>query len=197
MPTTTRRLYSTDESILAGMRSGDEGAMNFVYKNCRNYSLGFMAKLGADGETAADIYQDAVLVLWEKVHLDNFQLSCSIQTYLNSICRNQWLDKLKRTKTVVMTDTDELDFRPELTDWFEVYEDAYEERLQRVIAALNAMEARGGNCKELLMLFFYEKKNMDQLAEHFGYTNADTAKAQKYKCQERLKKMVGADGEAG
>lgn len=195
MPTTTRRLYSTDESILAGMRSGDEGAIDYVYKNCRSYCLRFITSSGADAETAADIYQDAVLVLWEKVRENKLQLTCSIQTYLNSICRNQWLDRLKRKKTVFVADTDEVDFRPELTDWFDAYDDAHEERLQRIVTALNEMEAKGGNCKELLMQFFYEKKNMDQLAELFGYTNADTAKAQKYKCQERLKKMVGADNE--
>jgi hypothetical protein len=29
---------------------------------------------------------------------------------------------------------------------------------------------------------------MDEIAEKFGYTNADNAKTQKYKCLQRLKK---------
>ena len=192
--TATRRLYSTDTSVLAGIRSRDEYALDYIYQKCRSYCLRFITSNGGDEETAADIYQDAVLVFWEKTLHENLQLTCSIQTYLNSICRYQWLDRLKRRKEVFVTEPDEFDFLPDLTDWFNEYEEAHQQRLERIADALAEMEAKGGNCKELLMLFFYDKKNMDELAAHFGYTNAENAKVQKYKCQERLKKMVGPSG---
>ena len=34
-----------------------------------------------------------------------------------------------------------------------------------------------------------EKKSMEEIAKSFGYTNADNAKNQKYKCLMRLKKI--------
>lgn len=188
--TTHRRLYSTDESVLAGIRSNDERALDYLYQKCRGYCLRFITSNGGDDETAADIYQDAVLVFWEKVRFEDLQLTCSIQTYLNSICRYQWLDRLKQRKSVFINNPDELEFVADLTDWFDDYEAVHQQRLEQIMKALDEMEAKGGNCKELLLLFFYEKKTMEELAIHFGYTNAENTKVQKYKCQERLKKRI-------
>ena len=42
-----------------------------------------------------------------------------------------------------------------------------------------------------LAYFIYNKTNntLEEITEKFGYTNADNAKNQKYKCLKRLKKM--------
>ena len=47
----------------------------------------------------------------------------------------------------------------------------------------------GEPCKTLLEEFYIHKKQMQEIAEMFGYTNADNAKTQKYKCLVRLKKL--------
>jgi hypothetical protein len=47
----------------------------------------------------------------------------------------------------------------------------------------------GEPCKSLLEAFYIEKKNMQEIAVGFGYTNAENAKTQKYKCLMRLKKI--------
>ena len=52
-----------------------------------------------------------------------------------------------------------------------------------------ALNSLGEPCKSLLEAFYIEKKSMDQIAFLFGYTNADNAKNQKYKCLMRLKKL--------
>ena len=52
-----------------------------------------------------------------------------------------------------------------------------------------AMRKLGEPCKSLLEAFYLKKKPMTEIAEDFGYTNADNAKTQKYKCLQRLKKI--------
>jgi hypothetical protein len=47
----------------------------------------------------------------------------------------------------------------------------------------------GEPCKSLLHAFYIEKKSMQEIAGSFGYTNAENAKTQKYKCLMRLKKI--------
>jgi predicted DNA-binding protein YlxM (UPF0122 family) len=37
--------------------------------------------------------------------------------------------------------------------------------------------------------YYLHKKSMQEIAEKFGYTNAENAKNQKYKCLMRLKKL--------
>jgi hypothetical protein len=52
-----------------------------------------------------------------------------------------------------------------------------------------SLDKLGEPCRSLIRDFYLNKMNMDDLAEKFGYTNADNAKNQKYKCLQRLKKM--------
>jgi hypothetical protein len=55
-----------------------------------------------------------------------------------------------------------------------------------------ALKKIGEPCKSLLEAFYMEKKSMPEIASAFGYTNADNAKTQKYKCLVRLKKLFFA-----
>ena len=52
-----------------------------------------------------------------------------------------------------------------------------------------AMNSLGEPCKSLLEAYYLQKQNMQVIAASFGYTNADNAKNQKYKCLMRLKKI--------
>ena len=52
-----------------------------------------------------------------------------------------------------------------------------------------ALNSLGEPCKGLLEGYYLNKKGMQELAADFGYTNADNAKNQKYKCLMRLKKL--------
>ena len=56
----------------------------------------------------------------------------------------------------------------------------------------NAMAKIGEPCKSLLDAYYIQKKQMQQIATEFGYTNSDNAKTQKYKCLVRLKKLFFA-----
>ena len=51
-----------------------------------------------------------------------------------------------------------------------------------------SLEELGEPCNTLIKDFYVHKMSMDDIAEKFGYTNADNAKNQKYKCLQRLKK---------
>jgi len=55
-----------------------------------------------------------------------------------------------------------------------------------------ALAKVGEPCKSLLEAYYIHKKNMNEIAGSFGYTNADNAKTQKYKCLVRLKKLFFA-----
>ena len=52
-----------------------------------------------------------------------------------------------------------------------------------------ALNSLGEPCKSLLEAYYIQKKGMAEIASLFGYTNADNAKNQKYKCLMRLKKL--------
>ena len=60
-----------------------------------------------------------------------------------------------------------------------------------------ALGSLGEPCKSLIEAYYIHKKGMADIAEEFGYTNADNAKNQKYKCLMRLKKLFFAQYNIG
>jgi hypothetical protein len=60
-----------------------------------------------------------------------------------------------------------------------------------------AIGSLGEPCKSLIEAFYIQKRNMQDIASQFGYTNADNAKNQKYKCLMRLKKLFFAQYKNG
>lgn len=139
-------------------------------------------------EDAADVFQEAMIVLYEKVTLENFELQCLLKTYLFSVCRNIWLKKLQRNRR--------FQWSPENLENTVAVEDDLNrhENLQRNFSLMEkAMENLGEPCRSLLEAYYIRKKLMTEIAAEFGYTNADNAKTQKYKCLVRLKKLFFTD----
>jgi DNA-directed RNA polymerase specialized sigma24 family protein len=106
---------------------------------------------------------------------------------LYSICRRLWLKKLQKENR----------FNPSIETVQEIVivEDeieSHEKRNRDFLLMENALQKIGEPCKSLLEAFYIEKKSMPEIAATFGYTNADNAKTQKYKCLVRLKKIFFA-----
>ncbi len=67
--------------------------------------------------------------------------------------------------------------------------EVHEQRNADFLLMEKAMQGLGEPCKRLLESYYLQKKSMLEIAGNFGYTNADNAKNQKYKCLMRLKKL--------
>jgi RNA polymerase sigma factor (sigma-70 family) len=178
----------------------DQDYLGVVYKKSKEYCISFMVKMSSSSklDDLNDIFQDAIIVLYEKIVSDNFELTSSIQTYLNSVCRFQLLNKFKYDKKVVNQEdgtsfditNKNLQFDTAVTDVLEPIENEKEIQFKAIEEALLVIKEAGGKCYELLTLFWYQKKSMDYISDYFGYTNSSNAKAQKYKCQKRLEKLT-------
>lgn len=134
-------------------------------------------------EDAKDIFQEAMVVLYEKVASGVFELNCQLKTYLYSVSRRLWLRRLQQQARYLLSDTE--------ADYIAVEEDTgeHERRDQEFRQMEKAMAGIGEPCKSLLEAFYIHKQDMEEIAASFGYTNADNAKNQKYKCLVRLKKL--------
>lgn len=55
------------------------------------------------------------------------------------------------------------------------------------------IETLGDPCKQLLECFYYKNMNWDEIASKLGYSNAASARNQKYKCLERIRKTVNVE----
>ena len=143
-------------------------------------------------QEAKDIYQDAVIVFYEKVTLSQLALSCKIKTYLFAVCRRLWLKRLAEKKKFRGTIEETESFADIDSEIAEI--EVKEIRFRQMKAALDGL---GEPCRSIIEDFYVQDLTMEAISEKFGYTNADNAKNQKYKCLMRLKKLFFAQYKNG
>jgi len=176
-----------EKILLTGLAQNDKNSIESIYRE--NYSAiqSFVLNNNGSVDDARDIFQEAMIVLYEKSKLDSFSLNCQIKTYVYSICRRLWLKRLQqlgRFSTPVENLEEIISVEEEIED--------HEKKNDDFVLMEHAMAKIGEPCKSLLDAYYLQKKNMQEIASEFGYTNADNAKTQKYKCLIRLKKLFFA-----
>lgn len=200
MPNQKKLLQLPDEELIALIKK-EPDYISVVYKKTKDYCLRFLYKKSAGSGVKEDeleeIFHKAVITLYEKIINENFQLTnnASIQTYLNSVCRYQLLDKFKKVnKGSSLEDAEpnlkELQVDPAIEDELRQLKIQDEKQYTALLGALEKMESAGGLCYEILTLFWYHGKSMAEIAGQLGYANAETTKQQKARCQKRLRQMA-------
>lgn len=178
------KVQFSDEEFIEGLRKGDNEVLKALYKKYFQLVLKFIVNNNGTQEAAQDVYQECMIVLYENSQDPQFQLHCQLQTYVYSVARRLWLKQLKKAgKTFLMKEDEELDLA-------DVSEDiSLHLQKESDLEKLNlSMSQLGEPCRSLIHEFYVNRLSMDEISARYGYTNADTAKNQKYKCLQRLKK---------
>jgi RNA polymerase sigma factor (sigma-70 family) len=179
----------TDLEFIEGLRNNQDVVLRALYKKYYNLVLKYVVNNSGNTEAAADIYQETIIVLYENVQKPGFELNCQLQTFIFSIAKRLWLKQLRNNGHTLRFKEEEeeevVDVSEEMSDHLKKESD---------IEKMNAcMEDLGEPCKTLLKDFYVYKLSMEEISEKFGYTNADNAKTQKYKCLQRLKRHFFED----
>jgi uncharacterized protein YlxW (UPF0749 family) len=138
-----------------------------------------------------DFNQWAIMVFYEKIHTPGFELTCSIQTYLNTVCRNQILKRVNHSKRYDINRTDEnYDILESITDTLEELDDVNNERIKVMKKVFEQMKETSSKCYEIMVRFWYKNQTMETIAANMGFAHSDSAKSQKAKCQKQFSTEV-------
>lgn len=161
-------------------------ALEPIYVQYRSEFVGWLKKKYAvDVFDAREIYQQVILTLYENVvggRLTHF--SSTVKTYLFAIGKNKVME-WQRSNNKQMHVNNNFELMEEQDD----LSDASNAQLEAIENALNQI---GDPCKELLKRYYYDQWSMDKITNELDYKNRDTAKTQKYKCMQRLKKICNS-----
>ncbi|MCB0617191.1 MAG: sigma-70 family RNA polymerase sigma factor [Saprospiraceae bacterium] len=179
---------SSDQTILEHLRSGDPLRQDEAFRHLYREYFGLVENLvrnnsGDPGE-ARDVFQDAVIVLFNKAKAADFRLTSSLKTFLYSICRNLWLMELrKRKRTTTLEDRHE--FIPVEESIFQTLVQTEEKNL-----LVRLLQNLGEDCQRILELFYYQRMRMVQIQQAMSLSSEQVAKNKKHKCLQRLRSMV-------
>ncbi len=167
----------TESAIIEGIKKGDEKILDFLYKKNYKMMVNLIIKNNGTEEEAKDIYQESLIVLWQKINNPEFVLTSKISTYLYSVCMNLWRKELDR-KGKLSYDSVETG---EIMDF---------DKQERMRIVNKCIDELGETCKKILMYYYFDNLSMNDIAEKLGFANADTAKTRKYKCKQELDKKI-------
>lgn len=175
---------NNEQFLLEGLAVNDKKAVEAIYRDNFNMVQSLIINNNGSSDDAKDVFQETMIVLYEKARQGNFELNCQIKTFVYSIARRIWLKRLQQQNRF-STPGDSIE---EVVNVEEDL-DSHEQRNAEFEMMEQAINHLGEPCKGLIEAYYLQKQNMQDIAARFGYTNADNAKNQKYKCLMRLKKI--------
>ena len=176
-----------EKKLLQGLADEDKTSIEKIYREHYSMVLSLVMNNNGSPDDAADIFQESMIVLFEKAKTERFELHCQLKTFIYAVARRLWLKKLTQLQRYNGSN-EKIDEVVSVEEDMEVHE-----KRQNDFTIMEAALGKVGEpCKSLLEAYYIQKKQMQAIAADFGYTNADYAKTQKYKCLVRLKKLFFA-----
>jgi RNA polymerase sigma factor (sigma-70 family) len=123
-------------------------------------------------------------VLWQNVCSGAFKLSSKLGTYLMGIAKNKWREELRKRRNFSSVDESK-NFSNDDASSLDLI--LTQEKMNHIHQALNAISPL---CKQLLLLFYFEERNLNDIAQILRFANADVAKSKKYQCKKALEKKL-------
>lgn len=175
----------TDEQIIEGISQNDRKVMDYIYDRFFGKVEGFLMGRGGNPEHIKDVFQEALMVIIQKVRKDGLTLYCAFSTYLLAVCKNIWMHDMRKNKVHLVEDS-MLESFPgdETTDW-----EVEEKFLALYIHHFNQLSE---DCRKLLRLHF-EKVSLAEIQEIFGYSSEHYTSDRKYRCKQSLYNRIRKD----
>lgn len=172
-----RREIFSDSEIIQGIHLQRSDVLLYLYsKNYRIVKDLIEKSTGSETE-AEDIFQDALIILFNKIRNNELQLTSSIHTYLIAIAKNLWYHILAKKKKV---------FFEEITDYKES-ENFFDAMLileRKKIFVQHFFELSEG-CQKLIKLYIKHTLIQD-ITITMGYSSEQFTRNKKTRCKQSL-----------
>lgn len=168
-----------EAELFSRIQKGDEKALEIIYQKYYRMMTKLVVTNSGTEDEARDVYQDALVVFWQKARSSNFVLTSKMSTYIYSICQNLWRKELDRKKRLSNEEKD-------------AAESIDMEKPEREKIIAKCLDQLGETCRKVLMYYYFDEMSMQEIADKLGFANTDTAKTKKYKCKQKLDELVKA-----
>lgn len=188
----TKIELNQDTEILQCIRSGkNDPVLSYLYDTTLRKVKQYIVKNGGNAEQAKDIFQDAVVILFNQVRKDKFEEAFSIDGFVYAVAKNLWINSVRKSNrfdnhedmSVFGTALHEKDY---LTDLISK---------ERSAAVNQLFEKLNEKCRKILHYYNYEGWSMKQISEKLGYSSEDVAKSSHYRCKLALMRLISGNKE--
>ena len=183
MPTAAPALSPTDlaAALRAALLADRAATLTRLYARAFPMVERLVRRQGGAPQDAQDVFQDALLVLYEKAVAGTLTLTAAPSTYLVAVSRNLWRQEQQRRRQLPQDEL--LPAQAEALPDKPVAPSAAE-------TVLEQLARLGERCQSMLLAFYYHRQPLQQIAADHRYGSVRSATVQKFKCLERLRSAV-------
>lgn len=171
------------QNILEDLKTENNFAFGDLYKNNFHKISKFVKSNSGNEQDAEDLFQEAMIILVEKLREDYFQLTASIDTYVYAICKNLWYKKLRDNNFELTLDDIHSKVFMESISYSIEKEKNYTEKLKYFITQIT------DHCSRMIHDIFFKEKAIEDIQKDYGYTTKHNAQNQKHKCVEQIRRV--------
>ncbi len=181
-----KAINDIDQQLLKGILNADRNAIKRIYDLILPSVILWVKENNGSETDARDIFQEALIALFRKVESGNFQLTCTLKSFVRIMCRNLWLTRLrdnKKFQASELEDVEKVDLDQDLTERLE--------RSEKEQVFYKHFDLLGEQCRKIMMWFF-DKITLSEIAKRLD-TSENYIKKRKFICKEKLVKAVQND----
>ena len=167
--------------IAESLQTNREAAFEKLYERSFPAVARLIHALGGSQLDAEDVFQDALIILYEKVTEQPEVIKSSAQSYLLGIVKHLWIRKFGQDRRLISMNRMEAEIK--------IPEDFYQPQ-EASLRLADYLAMAGKKCMALLEAFYYQGKSLKDIATAFGFTGVRSATVQKFKCLEKVRKQV-------
>lgn len=177
----------TDLSLIKGIRNHESRVLQYVYDTYFPIIEAYIIHNQGSRDQARDIFQEAMIVVYKKIKMDQLELTCKFGTYLYAICKNMWVQERKKYlhraeklkhQALVLNDPGPAD-DPLLQDHLKQLFDKHFSDLSE-------------DCQKILSMYF-NNFSLEDIRIAMNYRDLHHTADRKYRCKKSLVKRIVND----
>jgi RNA polymerase sigma factor (sigma-70 family) len=170
-----------DPELISKLLSSDSKTVNqaltAIYHHNFSQVRKFVLTNSGTDEDARDIFQEGMMIFYFNLLSRKFEQRSAISTYIFSICRNLWFQRLRKETTATVSPEESMMPSEETS-----------EVNSSVLADL--LKELKEECTQLLTSFYFNGKSIKDLMVEFSLGSKQAAKNKKLRCMEYLIRKI-------
>ncbi|MEO6036929.1 MAG: sigma-70 family RNA polymerase sigma factor, partial [Saprospiraceae bacterium] len=151
-------------NYLSAILSGDRAVLTRMYATLFPAICRMIKENNGSENDARDVFQDAVIVIYEKARQLDFQLTSKFSTFLYGVCYNLWRSQQQKRSASEVTIPEHAKYIPDHSCDVDLLQ------IERSKLFYRSLRQLGADCQKLLELFF-QKQSMDEIARAMGFAS--------------------------
>ena len=173
-----------DQDIIDSLKNNDQQVLDEVYRKHKKSFYLFARTFSIPTNDIEDIYQETIISLYENIQNNKLsKLTSSLKTYLFAIGKFKILKQLNKPTFPYSQDNVIL-----VSEEMKVFEAEVNEERQKTLK--KSWAQLGDKCQQILELYYYKGKTLDEIQKDLNYSSKDVLKSQKSRCLKQLKELV-------